>query len=48
MYVPPETPAAKPFDPTNPEFVASVREFMGPTMRTPGEEGFTINGSKVK
>jgi hypothetical protein len=44
LYVPARGPAAKPFDPTNPDFVASAREFLGPVLGPRGGEGFTING----
>lgn len=43
LYVPPRGPAVKPFDPANPDFVASAREFMGTTIMGPrGDEGFSI------
>lgn len=48
LYVAPRAPVIKPFDPTNPEFLAAVREFNGPMFGPRGEEGFSINGRQVK
>ncbi len=48
LYVAPKKSMIKPFDPTDKEFVSSVREFMGGTMMGGGLEGFTINGKLVK
>lgn len=48
LYVPPRGPAPKPFDPANPEFVQSAREFMGPIFGPRGSEGFTVNGKEVR
>jgi hypothetical protein len=41
LYVPKRGPTAKPFDFTNPEFVASAKQFMGPVLMggRPGDEG---------
>lgn len=47
MYVPPAA-VVRPFDPTDKEFVAATREFLGATMMGGGNEGFTINGKLVK
>jgi hypothetical protein len=47
LYVPPRGPALKPFDPSNPEFLQSVREFTGPIFGPKGGEGFTVNGKQV-
>ena len=48
-YVPPKPQKVKPFDPSDKEFVAAVREFHGGAM--PGAwaqgEGLTINGQPV-
>jgi hypothetical protein len=50
LYVPPRASAIAGFDPTDKEFVASVREFFGPTLMgsRPGDEGFSINGKDAK
>jgi hypothetical protein len=49
LYVAPHAPLLKPFDPTNPEFVAIAREFVGSTLMGPkGSEGFTINGEAAR
>ena len=48
LYVPPKAPHLQPFDPSNPEFLASVKEFHGTTLMAPGREGFTINGKMVR
>jgi hypothetical protein len=43
LYVPPRGPRPLPFDPTNREFVAATREFLGQPMMGPrGGEGFEI------
>jgi hypothetical protein len=46
-YVPPKEPMMRPFNPSDPEFVASARQFMGPPSFG-GEVGFTINGQRAK
>lgn len=48
LYVPPRGPAAKPFDPSSPDFVQVAREFVGPMFGPRGSEGFTINGKEVR
>lgn len=51
LYVAPQRPRIDRFDPTNREFVASAREFLGtPLMgpRRPDDEGFWINGERVR
>jgi hypothetical protein len=48
LYVPPKAPLIKPFDPTDKEFVAATREFLGSTLMGGTDEGFTINGRLVK
>ncbi|MBV9984520.1 hypothetical protein [Bradyrhizobium sp.] len=48
LYVAPRAPAPTPFDPTNKEFVAAGREFLGPIFGPRGDEAFTINGKVVK
>lgn len=48
LYVPPRGPTGKPFDPSNPDFLQSAREFLGSTLLGPrGGEGFSINGNAV-
>lgn len=47
MYVKPNAPALRPFDPTDKEFVAATREFLGASMMGGGREGFTINGRQI-
>lgn len=47
MYVKPNAPALRPFDPTDKEFVAATREFLGASMMGGGNEGFTINGRYI-
>jgi hypothetical protein len=48
LYVAPRAPVIKPFDPTDKDFIAASREFMGPMFGPRGEEGFTINGRQIK
>jgi hypothetical protein len=48
LYVPPKAPALKPFDPADPDFLRSVREFNGPILGPRGGEGLTINGKEVR
>lgn len=48
LYVPPRAPVLKPFDPSDPDFVRSVREFNGPILGPRGGEGFTINGKDIR
>lgn len=47
MYIAPQKPIIKPFNPNDPEFIAATREFFGGTLMGGGLEGFTINGEKV-
>lgn len=48
LYVAPRGPETKPFDPTDREFVAASREFLGaPIMGPRGAEGFSINGKST-
>lgn len=49
LYVKPRAPAIKPFDPSDPEFIAAARAFNGgilPGAHAQGD-GFTINGQEV-
>lgn len=48
LYVAPPKPLIKPFDPSDREFVAATREFLGGTVMGGGEEGFSINGKLIK
>lgn len=48
LYVKPQAPLIKPFDPADPEFVKATREFLGPTLMGGGREGFTVNGKEVR
>jgi hypothetical protein len=48
LYVAPRAPVLQPFDPKNPDFIAATRQFLGPSLPAPGNEGFTINGREVR
>lgn len=48
LYVKPAAPLIKPFDPTDKEFVAATREFLGGTLMGGSAEGFSINGRLIK
>jgi len=49
LYVQPRGPKPKPFDPSDPEFIAAAREFHGGRFPFAGAqgEGFSINGVEV-
>lgn len=49
LYVPRRAAPSKPFDPSNAEFVAAVREFHGGAIPGAGfqGEGFAINGQQI-
>lgn len=48
LYVAPQRPLIRTFDPTDKEFVAATREYLGSTLMGGGVEGFSINGKDVK
>jgi hypothetical protein len=48
MYVKPQAAKIRTFDPTDKEFLAATREFMGGRLMAGGAEGMTINGKPVK
>jgi hypothetical protein len=48
LYVKPQAPLIKPFDPTDKEFVKATREFLGGSLMGGGREGFSIDGKEIK
>ena len=48
LYVRPATPAIRKIDSNEKDFVGATREFLGQTLMGGGDEGFTVNGHKVK
>jgi len=47
LYVPPSAPTIRPVG-VDKEAAAAARQFMGPRLMAPGDEGFTINGQPAK